>query len=62
MTKAEKEAYFRHLDSLMQHNDAYDTAISSGMAKGLAEGRASGLGDKRSELQGGFAVLQFRFM
>ncbi|MDE5849339.1 MAG: hypothetical protein K2H38_04290 [Muribaculaceae bacterium] len=42
MTKAQQEAYFRHLDNLMQDNDAYDTAISEGHAKGREEGRAEG--------------------
>ncbi|MDE6512111.1 MAG: Rpn family recombination-promoting nuclease/putative transposase [Muribaculaceae bacterium] len=45
MTKAQKEAYFRHLDLLMQQNDAYDTAISEGMAKGMEEGIAKGMAE-----------------
>lgn len=43
MTKAEREAYFRHLDRVMQDNDTFDTAISEGHAKGLEEGLAKGL-------------------
>ena len=49
MTKAEKEAYFRHLDNLMIQNDSYDTARSEGLAAGLAEGRAACLAEGRAE-------------
>ncbi len=44
MTKAEREAYFRHLDNIMVQNDAIDTArdegIEEGKALGIAEGQA----------------------
>lgn len=40
MTETEKQAYFNHLDSVMQQNDAYDTAIEEGREIGRAEGRA----------------------
>ncbi len=49
MTQAERQAYFRHLDNLMQDNDAYDTAVSEGHAKGLEEGRAEGRAEGRTE-------------
>ena len=49
MTKAQREAYFRHLDNLMQDNDAYDTARDEGFTIGLAEGRAEGLAEGRAE-------------
>ncbi len=42
MTKAEREAYFRHLDNIMVQNDAFDTARYEGREEGLAEGRAEG--------------------
>ena len=57
MTKVEREAYFRHLDNIMQDNDAYDTAVSEGHAKGLAEGRTKEKKDiARNMLDGGLSV------
>lgn len=51
MSKTEQEAYFNHVDSMMQQNDAYDTAIEEGkelgkmigLQEGLQEGRKEGL-------------------
>lgn len=49
MTKAERDAYYRHLDNVMVQNDAFDTARTEGRAEGLAEGRAEGLAEGRAE-------------
>ena len=49
MTKAEREAYYRHLDNIMVQNDSYDTAWSEGREDGLAAGRAEGLAEGRAE-------------
>lgn len=49
MTEAEKQAYFYHLDSVMQQNDAYDTAIAEGRWIGYAEGMEKGLAEGRAE-------------
>lgn len=49
MSESEKQAYFNHLDSVMQQNDAYDTAIEEGREIGRAEGRAEGLAEGRLE-------------
>lgn len=43
MSEAEKQAYFNHLDSVMQQNDAYDTAIAEGREIGIAEGIEIGI-------------------
>lgn len=53
MSKTEQEAYFNHVDSMMQQNDAYDTAIEEGKELGkmigLQEGRKEGLQEGRKE-------------
>lgn len=40
MTKAEREAYFRHLDNIMVQNDSIETARDEGIEQGRAIGRA----------------------
>ncbi|MDE6479173.1 MAG: PD-(D/E)XK nuclease family transposase [Muribaculaceae bacterium] len=60
MTKAEKEAYFRHLDNLMIQNDSYDTARSEGLAAGLAEGRAAGLAEGEVKARKNIALKMLR--
>ncbi|MDE5813306.1 MAG: Rpn family recombination-promoting nuclease/putative transposase [Muribaculaceae bacterium] len=49
MTKAEREAYNRHLDNIMVQNDVLDTARAEGWDEGHAEGRAKGRAEGRTE-------------
>ncbi len=51
MTKAEREAYFRHLDNIMVQNDTIDTAREEGRAEGREEGRAEGREEGKTEGQ-----------
>lgn len=43
MDKADRDAYFRHVNNIMIQNDVLDTAKLEGIAEGRAEGRAEGL-------------------
>lgn len=43
MTESEKQDYFYHLDSVMQQNDAYETAIEEGREIGIAQGIEQGI-------------------
>lgn len=54
MSESEKQSYFYHLDSVMQQNDAYDTAIEEGREIGRAEGRAEGIeiGEAKGRTEG----------
>jgi len=65
MSKAERQAYDRHIDNIMVQNDVMDTAhieglaegmekglaegMEKGMAKGLAQGKAEGLAQGRAK-------------
>lgn len=53
MTKAERQAYDKHIDNIMIQNDVIDTAQieghALGHAEGKAEGRAEGLAEGRVE-------------
>jgi predicted transposase/invertase (TIGR01784 family) len=40
MSKAEQDAYYRHISAVMVQNDALDASKLEGRAEGLAEGRA----------------------
>lgn len=43
MTPEEKQAYDRHLDSIMMQNDVFETAKLEGYVEGKAEGKAEGI-------------------
>lgn len=45
MTKAELDAYYRHLDNIVVLHDNITTARGEGRAEGLAEGRAEGIAE-----------------
>ena len=49
MTRAEREAYDRHLDNIMVQNDVLDTARTEGWDEGHAEGRAVGRAEGLAE-------------
>ena len=49
MTKAERQAYDKHIDNIMIQNDVIDTAQIEGHALGHAEGKAEGLAEGRAE-------------
>lgn len=49
MTKAELEAYYRHLDNIVILQDNITTARGEGLIEGRAEGRAEGLAEGRAE-------------
>jgi len=49
MSKAERQAYDRHIDNIMVQNDVMDTAHIEGRYWGLEEGRAEGLAEGLAE-------------
>ncbi|MDO5341539.1 MAG: Rpn family recombination-promoting nuclease/putative transposase [Bacteroidia bacterium] len=49
MTKAERQAYDKHIDNIMVQNDVIDTAQLEGHAEGYVKGRAEGLAEGRVE-------------
>lgn len=49
MSKAERQAYDRHIDDIMVQNDVLDTAKREGLAEGLAIGKAEGRAESMAE-------------
>jgi len=51
MSKAERQAYDRHIDAIMVQNDVLDTAKKEGLEEGRAEGRAEAIMETAKKLK-----------
>lgn len=49
MSKAERNAYYKHLDNIVILRNNIDTEREEGRAEGLVEGRAEGLAEGRAK-------------